>query len=148
MKYQSLLVIPFLVLAATQGFAAGDLSRNSPQEAVLEMGTKDGRMYFKPNHLEFETGKAYKILLKNMDSIKHEIEATEFVEKIFTRKVEVKHDGKLIAEIKGSIREIEVGPNAEVEWYLVPVQTGVKLAMNCALKDHREAGMFGTITVN
>ena len=64
MKYQSLLVIPFLVLAATQGFAAGDLSRNSPQEVVLEMGTKDGRMYFKPKHLEFETGKAYKILLK------------------------------------------------------------------------------------
>ena len=53
MKYQSLLVIPFLVLAATQGFAAGDLSRNNPQEVVLEMGTKDGRMYFKPNHLEF-----------------------------------------------------------------------------------------------
>lgn len=148
MNYKSLLVIPFLVLATTQSFAAGDLSRDNPQKVVIEMGSKDGRMYFKPNHLEFETGKAYKIVLKNLDGIKHEFEATEFVEKIFTRKVEVKHDGKLLAEIKGSVREIEVGPYAEVEWYVVPVQTGVKLAMNCALKGHREAGMFGTITVN
>ncbi|MFT5172770.1 MAG: putative cupredoxin-like copper-binding protein, partial [Gammaproteobacteria bacterium] len=56
--------------------------------------------------------------------------------------------GKLIAEIKGSVREIEVGPNSEVEWFIVPIQTGKNISMDCALPGHKEAGMFGTITIN
>ena len=147
MKYLAFIIAPFLALAGPQTFAAGDMSRDNPQKVVLEMGTKDGHMYFKPSHLEFETGKAYKIVLKNVDSIKHEVEASEFAEKVFTRKVEVKKDGKLLAEVKGSIREIEVGPNAEVEWFVVPVQTGENMDMICALKGHKEAGMFGTVTI-
>ena len=105
-------------------------------------------MYFKPDHLKFETGQAYKIVLRNVDSIKHEVEANKFAEKIFTRKVEVRDGKNLVAEIKGSIREIEVGPNSEVEWFVVPVQTGEKMEMVCALPGHKEAGMFGEITVN
>jgi uncharacterized cupredoxin-like copper-binding protein len=45
------------------------------------------------------------------------------------------------------VREIEVGPKGEVEWYVVPVQTGKDLSMICALPGHKEAGMVGTITV-
>lgn len=149
MQRTSLVLGLLAALAATQAFAAGDMSRNSPQEVVLEMGTSSGRMYFKPNHLEFETGKAYKLVLRNVDPVKHELDAGEFVEKIFTRKVEIKgKDGKLIAEIKGSVREIEVGPNSEVEWFIVPIQTGKNIEMDCALPGHKEAGMFGTITIN
>ena len=54
----------------------------------------------------------------------------------------------MLAEIKGAVREIEVGPGGEVEWYVVPVQTGKNLAMECALPGHKEAGMIGTITIN
>ncbi|MDH3376908.1 MAG: hypothetical protein OEQ39_08070 [Gammaproteobacteria bacterium] len=54
--------------------------------------------------------------------IKHEVEAAEFAEKIFTRKVEVKSpSGELVAEIKGAIREVEISPESEVEWFVVPV---------------------------
>ncbi|MDH3468645.1 MAG: biphenyl 2,3-dioxygenase, partial [Gammaproteobacteria bacterium] len=99
-------------------------------------------MYFRPNHLDLETGKAYVLVLKNVDKIKHELEANEFVEKIFTRKVEViGHDGQMLAEIKGSVSEVEVGPGGEVEWFVVPVQTGKNIEMNCALPGHKEAGM-------
>lgn len=149
MKRTAFIILPLLALAVTQTFAAGDLSRNSPEKVVIEMGSNAGRMYFKPNHLELETGKAYKLVLKNTDSVKHELESAEFVEKIFTRKVEVKDEnGDMLAEIKGSVREIEVGPKKEVEWYIVPVQTGKNLAMDCALPGHKEAGMVGTITIN
>ncbi len=137
-----------LFLAPFGAYADGDLSRTNVQTVEMEMGTADGRMYFKPNHLTFKTGQAYKIVLKNVDKVKHELEANEFIDKIYTRKVEIEdHDGKLVAEIKGNVREIEVGPGAEVKWFIVPVQTGVKLAMVCALKGHREAGMHGTITI-
>ena len=100
-------------------------------------------------HFFQSTGQAYKLVLTNVDKIKHELDPAEFGAKVFTRKVEVMgHDGNMIAEIKGSVREIEVGPGGEVEWFIVPVQTGKNLAMVCALKGHKEAGMVGTVTIN
>jgi len=149
MKHKLAILASLLAIPVSVAFAAGDLSRNNPQEIVIEMGTTAQGMYFKPNHLQLETGKAYKFVLKNVDKVKHELEATEFAEKVFTRKVEVKDsDGNMLAEIKGSVREIEVGPGGEVEWFVVPVQTGKNLAMECALPGHKEAGMIGTITIN
>ena len=129
-------------------YADGDLSRANVQTVTLEMGTKDGHMYFEPSHLNLRTGQAYKIVLKNVDKIKHELEANEFVDKVFTRKVEIENsEGNLVAEIKGSVREIEVGPNQSVEWFVVPVQSGEKIEMVCALPGHKEAGMHGLITI-
>lgn len=149
MKRAIIILTTILIGAVSHVFAAGDLSRNKPELIVLEMGAKGTAMYFKPKHLELETGKAYKLLLKNVDAVKHELDAAEFADKIFTRKVEVKDEkGEMLAEIKGSVREIEVGPKSEVEWYIVPVQTGKNLEMNCALPGHKEAGMVGTITIN
>ena len=149
MKHKLAILASLLAIPVSVAFAAGDLSRNNPQEIVIEMGTTAQGMYFKPSHLELETGKAYKLVLKNVDKVKHELEATEFTEKVFTRKVEVKDsDGNMLAEIKGSVREVEVGPGGEVEWFVVPVQTGKDLAMECALPGHKEAGMVGTITIN
>ena len=138
-----------LTVPGSLAFATGDLSRNNLNTIVVEMGSVGESMYFKPNHLELETGKAYKLVLKNVDDVEHEFEAQEFVEKVFTRKVEVKGpNGKMLAEIKGSIREVEVGPGGEVEWYIVPVQTGKNLELVCAIPGHKEAGMHGTITIN
>jgi uncharacterized cupredoxin-like copper-binding protein len=136
------------LVAAPTVYAAGDLSRNNPQEIIMEMGSSGSKMYFKPDHLDLETGKAYKLVLKNTDKIKHELEAPEMVEKIFTRKIEVadKNDN-MIAEIKGKITEIEVGPGGTVEWFFVPVQTGKNLEMDCAIAGHKEAGMVGTVTI-
>jgi uncharacterized cupredoxin-like copper-binding protein len=136
------------LVAVPAVFAAGDLSRDNPQEIVLEMGSSGSKMYFKPDHLDLETGKAYKLVLKNTDKIKHEMEAHELVEKIFTRKVEVvDQNDNMIAEIKGKVTEIEVGPGGTVEWFFVPVQTGKNLEMDCAIEGHKAAGMFGTVTI-
>jgi len=132
----------------TLAHAAGDISRAEPIEIVMEMGsTPDGKMYFKPDHLDLETGKAYKLVLRNVDEVKHELESHALVEKIFTRKIEVVQDGEMLAEIKGGISEVEVGPGATVEWYFVPIQTGTDMAMECAIEGHRQAGMHGTVTV-
>ena len=136
---------------AFPALAAGDLSRADPIEIVIEMGSTDSgdkTMYFKPDHLDLETGKAYKLVLKNTDTTKHEFESSGLMERTFTRKVEITDEaGGLVAEIKGSISEIEVGPGKEVEWFIVPVQTGEDLAMECLIPGHLEAGMAGTITI-
>jgi len=137
------------LLAAAGAFAAGDLTRADPQEVVMEMGSSGSSMYFKPSHLEFETGKAYKLVLKNTDKVKHELESHEMVQRIFTRKVEVVDaSGNMLAEIKGNVSEIEVGPGGIVEWFFVPLQPGKNLAMDCAIAGHKEAGMTGTVTIN
>jgi uncharacterized cupredoxin-like copper-binding protein len=128
--------------------AAGDLSRNNPIEVVLEMGTNGDTMYFKPDHLEFETGKAYKLVLRNVDDVKHEFASPELVERVFTRKVELETPGgDLIAEIKGLIHEVEVGPHTEAQWFFVPIQLVENGEMVCEIEGHEEAGMHGTITI-
>jgi len=148
MKTLAILMSTAALLVASSAYAAGDLSRADPQEIVIEMGTSGDRMYFKPDHLDLETGKAYKIVLRNLDDAKHEFAGHELIEKLFTRKVEISDaDGNLVAEIKGYIREIEEGPLREVEWFIVPIQTGENIPMECELEGHREAGMFGTVTI-
>jgi uncharacterized cupredoxin-like copper-binding protein len=138
-----------LALAST-AYAVGDLSRADPAEIVIEMGQVDAKhMYFKPNHIDLETGKAYKLAFKNTDKIKHEFAAPELVGRVFTRKVEVLGaDGKMIAEIKGNVTEIEVEGGGMVEWFIVPVQTGKDIPVECAIEGHKEAGMVGTVTIN
>jgi len=144
------LIASMSVLALTSvAHADGDLSRANPTEIAIEMGQTDAKhMYFKPNHIDLQTGKAYKIVLKNVDKIKHEFAAPKLAEKAFTRKVEVMGaDGKMIAEIKGSVVEIELAPGGVAEWFIVPIQPGKNVPMVCEIAGHQEAGMHGTITI-
>ena len=140
--------LTLVLVCAPFALAEGDLSRANVITLKLEMGSNAQGMYFLPNELNLVTGQAYKLVLVNTDEIKHELEAFEFVEKIFTRKVEVLTDkGALLAEIKGQVTEIEVGPHASVEWYFVPIQTGANINMVCAIAGHKEAGMSGLINI-
>jgi uncharacterized cupredoxin-like copper-binding protein len=149
---KTVLIVLSLALALIYtpfSLAEGDLSRANVITLKLEMGSNTKGMYFVPKELNLVTGQAYKLILVNTDAVKHEFESFEFIEKIFTRKVElVTEKGDLLAEIKGNISEIEVGPHASVEWYFVPVQTGTNIEMVCALPGHKEAGMAGLININ
>ena len=147
--------LPFLLATcalalASAAYAAGDLSRANPAEIVIEMGQVDAKhMYFKPSHIDLETGKAYKLVFKNTDKVKHEFAGPELMARVFTRKVEVLGaDGKMIAEIKGNVTEIEVAGGGVAEWFIVPVQTGKDIPIECAIEGHKEAGMVGTVTIN
>ncbi|MGB5444924.1 MAG: hypothetical protein WBM99_05380 [Psychromonas sp.] len=143
-----ILSLALVLVYAPFTLAEGDLSRANIITLKLEMGSNAKGMYFLPKELNLVTGQAYKLVLVNTDAINHELEAVEFVEKIFTRKVELLSEkGDLLAEIKGHISEIEVGPHASVEWYFVPVQTGADIEMICAIPGHKEAGMVGLINI-
>ena len=148
MKLSTIAALALLAFP-TASFAEGDLSRADVQKLPLEMGTNDeGEMYFKPNHFDLTTGQAYAFVMTNVDDYKHEVSLNEMVERIFTRKIEIATaDGDLVAEIKGHINEVEVGPHQTVEWYFVPVQTGEDIEITCELEGHYDAGMHGTVTI-
>jgi uncharacterized cupredoxin-like copper-binding protein len=145
------------VLAATLPGtdAAGDLSRQTPIEVTVELG-KPGQHVFVPNRLRFETGRLYKLVLKNPSSEAHYFTSHAFTQLIFTRKVQVvqQREGKpvTLAEFKGAIREIEVYPGETAEWWFVPVAAGRVTDLRCGIvakdgKTHADHGMVGEIVI-
>jgi uncharacterized cupredoxin-like copper-binding protein len=141
--------------AAASAQAAGDLSRQTPIEIVVELG-KPGTHGFFPNQLRFETGKLYKLVLKNPSEDPHYFTSHGFTQLIFTRKVQVTQtrDGKTVtlAEFKGAIREIEVYPGQSAEWWFVPIATGRVTDLRCGIvgkdsKSHADHGMVGEIVI-
>ena len=118
--------------------AAGDLSRQEPITVTVELG-RPGQHVFVPDRLRFETGKLYKLVLKNPSTDPHYFTSHAFTQLIFTRKVQVvqERDGKgtVLAEFKGAIREIEVYPGQTAEWWFVPIATGRVTDLRCGIAD-------------
>jgi len=139
-----------LALALTTPvYAEGDLSRANVIDVAIEMGTNDDGMYLKPDNYKFLTGQAYKLILTNVDEIKHELSLNEMGERIFTRKIEIADEkGDLVAEIKGNVREVEVGAGKTVEWFIVPIQTtDLPIEITCEIPGHLEAGMRASVMI-
>ncbi|MDZ4842762.1 MAG: hypothetical protein SH859_11580 [Hyphomicrobium aestuarii] len=145
-----------LVLACAApavAMAAGDLSRQTPVEVTVELGTAAGDLKFVPSSVEVETGKLYKLILKNPSPNRHYFSAPMLGSRVFTRKVQVfgKEGGKdAIAEIYGGITRVEVAPGATAEWWFVPVATGT-VAFQCnsgkAGEKNADKGMIGQIVI-
>ena len=137
-------IIVMLLLSFTGIYAKGNLAKQKPITVVLTMT----EFSFTPNHLEFETGKLYKLIIRNEGKIKHEIDSASISHLAYTRKIQIMDkNGAFIAEVKGVPSEIEVGPGYEVEWWFVPIATtDGKEPYVCLLPGHFEAGMHGTLT--
>lgn len=146
-----------IVLGAASGaaLAAGDLSRQTPIEVTVDLGSP-GKHEFSPKQIKFETGKLYKLILKNTSNDPHYFTSHAFSQMVFTRKVQVTQmrDGKstTLAEFKGAIREVEVYPGHAAEWWLVPVAAGRVSDLRCDIKGsdgktHAELSMTGEIVI-
>jgi len=142
-------------LLSGSALAAGNLAGQRPIEVTIDLG-KPGQHVFEPRLLKFETGKLYKLILRNASNDPHYFTSHAFTQMIFTRKVQVtqSRDGKTItlAEFKGAIREIEVYPGQSAEWWFVPVATGRVTDLRCGIigsdgKSHADHGMTGEIVI-
>ena len=148
------LIAVFSVLAIVFGvsgytIAAGDMTAQDPVEVLVKLGDSKNSLHFYPETLSFETGKLYKLVLHNASSMKHYFSSEGLSGAVFTRKAQVLGaDGKTIAEIKGTIREIEIYPGGTAEWWFVPVKTGKFNDLRCTIKGHAEGGMVGTISID
>lgn len=142
----------FVVGAAVAGpsstIAAGDLTAQPPVEIRVQLGSKENALRFSPDKIEMETGKLYKLVLHNPSTMAHYFSSEGLARAVFTRKVQVLGpDGKTIAEVKGSIAEIEVYPGGTAEWWFVPVKAVSLHDLKCIVKGHTEGGMVGTIVI-
>ena len=142
------------VFAVKELNAKGDLTKQEPiLVEVLLIGKEGDYHSYSPSFLKFETGKLYKLKLKNLSDSKHYFTSKEFADSIFTRKIQVNKDKEKIAEIKGNILEVEIFPNNTLEWWFVPIKTGVFDDLNCKVidnkinKPHAEMGMRGKIII-
>jgi len=144
-----------LGVASGAALAAGDLSKQTPIEVTVDLGSP-GKHEFAPKQLKLETGKLYKLILRNTSSDPHYFTSHAFSQMVFTRKVQVtqERDGKpvTLAEFKGAIREIEVYPGQSAEWWFVPIATGRVTDLQCGIKGadgrtHAEHGMTGEIVI-
>lgn len=150
-------VVGTALLFGPGAFAGGDLSKQKPITVRIDLG-KEGveKHRYHPDKLTFETGKLYKLVIHNPSNSKHYFTSYGFASKVWTRKVQVMDDlgkgAKTIAEIKGGVREVEVLPGGTIEWWLVPIATGVVTDVHCNIKykdgkTHAEKGMKATITI-
>jgi uncharacterized cupredoxin-like copper-binding protein len=142
-------------IASGAALAAGDLSRQTPIEVTVDLGSP-GKHEFAPKQLKFETGKLYKLTLRNASNDPHYFTSHAFSQMVFTRKAQVvqQRDGKgvTLAEFKGAIREIEVYPGHSAEWWFVPIAAGRVSDLRCDIKGsngktHAELGMTGEIVI-
>src|SRR6187397_2659343 len=150
-RLADLAAIAALLAFSAPAHAAGDLAKQTPIEVTVDLG-KPGQHAFVPNNIKFETGKLYKLILRNPSDDPHYFTSHGFSQLIYTRKVQVvqTRDGKptTLAEFKGAIREIEVYPGQSAEWWFVPVATGRVTDLQCGIrgsdgKTHAEHGMTG-----
>lgn len=117
-------------------------------EVRVEVGTKDNQHIFVPDHLEFERGHHYKLLIHNPSQSDHYFASDGFATHIHTHKVEVaSREGKTLVEIHGDVHDIELKPGTTVEWYFYPMRKGKNMKLYCHKKDHEALGMVGTISI-
>lgn len=117
-------------------------------EVKVSLGTKDGQMKFVPNKLHFKRGNYYKLVITNPSKSDHYFTSDALSTHVFTRKVEVMDkNGNTMAEILGSVHDMELKPGVSVAWYFFPMTKGKNLKLYCHKRDHEAHGMVGTIDI-
>ncbi|MCZ6675166.1 MAG: biphenyl 2,3-dioxygenase [Verrucomicrobia bacterium] len=128
--------------------AEGDLTKQQPIEIRIQLGSETDALRFFPDTIRLTTGRLYKLILNNPSPQKHYFSSEGLSQAVFTRKVQINgRDGQPIAEVKGSIREIEVYPNGTAEWWFVPIKAGEFNDLYCTIRGHTEDGMVGKIVI-
>jgi uncharacterized cupredoxin-like copper-binding protein len=118
-------------------------------EVTVEAGNKDNALRFVPDHLSFERGKYYKLLIHNGSPQAHYFTAEALSTRAFTRKVEViSATGQTLAEVHGVIHDLELQPGTTAAWYFYPMTNGEDLVFYCHKEGHRQAGMAGAISIS
>ncbi|CAN1210824.1 Blue (type 1) copper domain-containing protein [Tumidithrix helvetica PCC 7403] len=130
-----------LAIAATVNTTSVNLVNQPAIEVKVSLSNTTNELKFEPDRFTFEAGKRYKFVLSNPSAMKHYFTSKDFADAIWTQKVEA---GQV--EIKGNIRELELRPQANAEWFFVPMKQG-SYTFRCTIAGHTEAGMKGTILV-
>lgn len=134
-------LIFWLGMAATPAIAV-NFAKQPATPVTVELGNPAGELKFFPNQLRFDSGKRYKLILKNPSQQKHYFTAKDFADGIWSQKVDAGN-----VEVKGAIHELELRSGTEAEWVFVALKPGT-YSLRCTIPGHTEAGMTGTLTIS
>ncbi|MCM1981836.1 plastocyanin/azurin family copper-binding protein [Lyngbya confervoides] len=132
----------FSVKSAPAMAAPVPLSKQTPIQVRVELGNEQGDLKFFPDHLSFEAGKRYQLVLENHSPTKHYFTAKDFADGIWSQKVDAGN-----VEVKGAIHELELRSQTHADWVFIPARAG-EYALRCTVPGHAEAGMVGTINIS
>lgn len=96
--------------------------------------------------IKLKANQPYRLVVKNTGTLDHYYTAAEFFKSVAWRKAMTPrpHGGEIKAPYFNAVEVFKKG--GVVELYLVPVKKG-SFPVICTIDDHKEKGMFGTITV-
>jgi uncharacterized cupredoxin-like copper-binding protein len=147
MKSRVLLACAVLNLLTGCAGAAGDLTRQEPVVVELKLGQPSGEHRFTPDSLVFETGKLYVLRLENPSPNAYYFGSQGLADAVYSRKVvALGSGGKVLAEVYGPVRRVELKPGSTLEWWFLPVRTG-RFEDVMSTKTHTDAGMRATIEI-
>ncbi len=147
MKFRLLLACAVLNLLTGCAGAAGDLTRQEPVVVELKLGQPSGEHRFTPDSLVFETGKLYVLRLENPSPNAYYFGSQGLADSVYSRKVvALGSGGKVLAEVYGPVRRVELKPGSTLEWWFLPVRTG-RFEDVMSTKSHTDAGMRATIEI-
>jgi uncharacterized cupredoxin-like copper-binding protein len=127
---------PALVEAASKTWDA------TAAKVTIEAGEDGGKMFFKKKDTVLKVGVPAQIKLVNVGTQKHEWSSEDFFPTMAFRKAE-----DAFGEYKAlRLDEAEVLKGGTLELFVIPTKAGT-FDIVCAIPGHKEAGMFGTITV-
>ena len=87
--FSLMFVLTLFFTQLEMSFAAGDMTKQEPVEIYVNLGNEKGEIKFFPSKLLLETGKLYKLIIKNNSPQKHYFSSDKFSQSVFTRKVQI-----------------------------------------------------------
>jgi uncharacterized cupredoxin-like copper-binding protein len=127
--------------------AAADLTQQEPVTVTIKLGETAGLHRFTPDSLTLEAGRLYALRLENAGTQPYYFGSPGLADAVYTRKVVAKDAaGKVVAEVYGPVRRIEISAGHSVEWWFLPIRTG-RFDDVTSTKKLAEAGMRATIEV-
>jgi uncharacterized cupredoxin-like copper-binding protein len=132
---------------------AADPALTTAIEVKVQTGALPDKMFqFIPSTIEFKAGTLYKLVLNNPGPNRHSFSSKQFAASVKTLKVVttakgVARDGVGNVASAPDLQVIELPPETQVEWWLIPQKTAEFTDLHCTVPGHEETGMGGTIVV-
>ncbi|MCP5086289.1 MAG: hypothetical protein GY952_05745 [Rhodobacteraceae bacterium] len=155
-RFLSLAMSAIVALGLSSASVFADGTASESRRVSLVLGSEEGsNRMFHPDHLEFEAGKRYTLVIENPGLESHEFDSPGLVGASWSSGVSVL-DGVgeatfPVASVVGTPEEIEVAPGSTVEWTFVAVEPGsydmVCDTLDQHQKTHAAAGMLGTTVI-
>lgn len=117
-------------------------SNKSARVVQISMGEADGKMFFTPSKVEAKVGEQIKFVLRNDGELDHEFVLAIAADnrkhaEAMMRHPKMEHDDP-------NARKLEPKKTGEIVWKF---SKAGEFEFACLIPGHREAGMFGTVTV-